>query len=62
MVSLHQFELILGTCLYLVKRVSRVNGHNCQHFSYGCHNVHFLSDRIYECKFLEFVTGITRTI
>lgn len=39
-----------GTCLYLVKSVSKVNGHSCQKFTYGCHNASFISDRIYECK------------
>uniref|UniRef100_A0A8W8IJN1 Uncharacterized protein n=1 Tax=Magallana gigas TaxID=29159 RepID=A0A8W8IJN1_MAGGI len=37
-----------GTCLYLVKTVSKVNGYNCQNFRYGCHKTSFLSDRIFK--------------
>lgn len=44
------FDLLSGICLYLVKRVSKVNGYNCQHFRNGCPKAPFLSDRIFECK------------
>ncbi|XP_052706711.1 uncharacterized protein LOC128182140 [Crassostrea angulata] len=37
-----------GTCLYLVKSVSQVNGRSCKNFTDGCHNTSFISDRIYE--------------
>uniref|UniRef100_A0A8W8JHT2 Uncharacterized protein n=1 Tax=Magallana gigas TaxID=29159 RepID=A0A8W8JHT2_MAGGI len=37
-----------GVCLYLVKRVSKVNGYNCSHFMYGCHTSSYLSNRIFE--------------
>lgn len=50
--SLHLCDLIPGTCLYLVKRVSKVNGYRCHHFRNGCHNASILSDRIYKCKYL----------
>lgn len=37
-----------GLCLYLVKRLSLVNGYNCTRFRYGCPKSSYLSTNIFE--------------
>lgn len=44
------FFLIVGTCLFLSKKYSAVDIYNCQHFSEGCPDSAYFSDKIYMCK------------
>lgn len=44
--------LLVGLCLYLVKRLSLVNGYNCTRFRYGCPKSSYLSTNIFERKYV----------